>query len=371
MKYIIRARADIKGKVEEGDIIGAIFGQTEGLLGPDLDIKRLYEEGKIGRIKVGISYRERETNAELAVPSTLSMPETALIAAALETVDRIGPYEAKIQVEGIVDIREEKRKYIRERAKKLVEEHVRSMRTQCREMIDFITKAFKPPRMKKYKGLPAGPDVDVAKEIIVVEGSADVRNLLECGYKNVIAVEGLREEGLRVVSELSKQKDIIAFVDGDRGGIDILKKLLERANVKYVARAPPGKEVENLTRLEIEEALKKRIPAEEAKKRLEEKPPFPEKLVRCVERMRGTWEAVFLDENLDEVGKVAVSQLAETLKGDVKGCKVLVLDGLVTQRIVDVAAEKGIKMIIGFRLAINKHPASIRVLTYGDVLRMT
>ena len=46
-KYIIHANIDIEGVVDRPDVIGAIFGQTEGLLGADLELRELQKSGRI------------------------------------------------------------------------------------------------------------------------------------------------------------------------------------------------------------------------------------------------------------------------------------------------------------------------------------
>ncbi len=61
IKYVIHAEAEANGLVEKPDLIGAIFGQTEGLLGEDLDLRELQKSGKIGRIEVNTNYKEGKT----------------------------------------------------------------------------------------------------------------------------------------------------------------------------------------------------------------------------------------------------------------------------------------------------------------------
>ena len=53
-KYLIHARLQAKGIVEKPDVIGAIFGQTEGLLGADMDLRELQRTGRVGRIEVDV-----------------------------------------------------------------------------------------------------------------------------------------------------------------------------------------------------------------------------------------------------------------------------------------------------------------------------
>ncbi|MEK6824217.1 MAG: DNA primase, partial [Nanoarchaeota archaeon] len=121
IKYMIYASFSAQGPVEKPDVIGAIFGQTEGLLGSDLEMRELQKEGKIGRIEVDLSVVDGKSVGEIRVPSALDKSETTIIAATLETIDRIGPTEAKIEVSKIEDVRGSKRDYIVERARKLLE----------------------------------------------------------------------------------------------------------------------------------------------------------------------------------------------------------------------------------------------------------
>ena len=56
-KYIINAQFEVDGVVEKPDVVGAIFGQTEGLLGEDLDLRELQKTGRIGRIDISVKSR--------------------------------------------------------------------------------------------------------------------------------------------------------------------------------------------------------------------------------------------------------------------------------------------------------------------------
>jgi len=368
IKYMIHADFSAEGALEKPDVIGAIFGQTEGLLGADLEMRELQKEGKIGRIEVELEKKEKRTIGTIKIPTALDQSETTLIAAAIETIERIGPCDSQIEVERIEDVRGSKRDYIIERAKKLMTEIKGS--TDSREISNEIKDASKIAKIKEYgkSKLPCG-DLS-GKEIIVVEGRADVLNLVRNGVNNVIAMNGtkLPEE----IRELSKEKDIILFVDGDRGGKLIVQNVVDNANVKYVVTAPDGKEVEELTGKEILMNLRKKLliaeffykerfsensgtkPTEfkqisEEKKELDEKDTA--KLKELFNQNQGTGKAILLDENLNEIKKVSIRSLNSALRKVGKTSIILVIDGTVTSSIIKAAEEAMCQTIVARNFA--------------------
>ena len=264
-KYIINASIEIEGVVDRPDVIGAVFGQTEGLLGADLELRELQRSGRIGRIEVNTETRGGRTQGSIIIPSSLDKAETAIVAAALEIIQRIGPCNAKLKVTNIEDVRISKRNFVIERAKELLRTMVDSVMPDSQELAEEVAHSVRIMEITEYgrDRCPAGPGIDESDEVIVVEGRADVLNLLKNGFKNVIAMNGTQVP--QTVIDLSKKKDIVAFVDGDRGGNLILKELMNIAEVDYVARAPDGKEVEELAKKEIHKALRSRITIEQAK----------------------------------------------------------------------------------------------------------
>jgi len=270
VKYIIKALVEVDGPVDEHDIIGAIFGQTEGLLGEEFDLRELQDKGRIGRIYVKLQRKGNKVVGEIYVPSNLDRVETALVAAMLESVDKVGPYPARIRVSEIIDVRSQKIKKIIERAKEILKKWGQEKTIDIREILKEISESTKKSQLIEYgpEKLPAGPGVDRSDAIIIVEGRADVLNLLRYGYDNVIAVGGATTKIPETIKKLSKEKIAIAFVDGDRGGLMILKNLLSQADIDYVARAPPGKEVEELTAREIAKALSNLTPASKVREEL-------------------------------------------------------------------------------------------------------
>lgn len=264
VKYEIRMRFEIDGIVDKPDIIGAIFGQSEGLLGDEMDLKELQKNGKVGRIEINLSTSMGRTKGEVLVPSSMDMAETSLLAAGIESVDKVGPCTAKFEIVDIEDTRTSKREEIKDRAKELLKRMMEKTKPEMQSISEEIKENARAADITEYgpDKLPAGPDIDESNEIIVVEGRADVLNLLKNQIRNVIGMNGSNISP--TISKLSREKEITLFIDGDRGGLLNARKLCQLARVNYIAKAPDGKEVEELTRKEILQSLKKKLPPEEA-----------------------------------------------------------------------------------------------------------
>ena len=259
-KYVIKANFIIDGVVEKHDVIGAIFGQTEGLFPKEFELRELQKSGKIGRIDIDLKSSKDSTRGSIIAPSSLDRAETALIAAAMETVDRVGPCESKINIESITDVRVEKRQLIVERAKELMRDWVVKDGQEIEKLLDEVQKEDKKVKTVHYgrERLSASPDISKSDEIIVVEGRADVNNLIKSGVTGVIAMEGVKVPS--TIKSLAGKKEVTAFLDGDRGGDLILQELMQVAPPTYIARAPRGKEVEELSPEEIMQALESKEP---------------------------------------------------------------------------------------------------------------
>ena len=264
-KYIVQAAINIEGIVDRPDVVGAVFGQTEGLLGNDLELRELQRSGKIGRIEVTLKTSGGKTTGEIVIPSSLDKTETAIVAAALEIIQRIGPCNSKITIQKIEDVRVSKRQFVIDRAKALLKDLTQNTLPDSQEIADEVSKSVRMMEIQTFgrERLPCGPAVEEGDEIIIVEGRADVLTLLKHGFKNVISMEGSSVP--KSLIELTKKKSSIVFVDGDRGGILNIRELVSVADIDYVCRAPDGKEVEELTKKEIHKALRGRITSEQAK----------------------------------------------------------------------------------------------------------
>ncbi len=390
-KYVVYATIEINGIVDKSDVIGALFGQTEGLLGDKLDLRELQKAGRIGRVQVTLEEKNGKCVGQVEIPSNLDKVETALIAAAIETVDKVGPYDAKIMVTKIEDVREEKRKKIVDKAKELLMKW-KEATPDTREITEEILKTVREAQLVAYgpEKLPAGPDVDKSDTIIIVEGRADVVNLLRHDYRNVIAIEGVSIP--KTIINLCKEKTAIAFVDGDRGGELVLRRLLQVADIDYVARAPPGKEVEELTGKEIAKCLRDKVPVSEYLAVLEKGPQTPQpphspqlhavaeaqaasvkskippEVLKEAEKLVGSLEALIYDEGWKLLTRIPVKDLANYLQSSQDPISYVVFDGVITQRLVEVAEARGVKMLIGGRVGnITHKPTSLEVFSFNDI----
>ena len=261
VKYEILAKYEVSGVIEKPDMVGAIFGQSEGLLGEDMDLKELQQSGKIGRIEVTVKKGKGTTFGEIIVPSSLDQVKTSILGATIETVEKVGPFDAKVKVIKISDTRKEKRDVITDRAKELLKHMQKFEGVESSEMADEIKTEIRTEKIVALNGMPAGPEAETSPEIIVVEGRADVLKLLSYGINNAVAMNGANIDAPLI--DLCKKKDVTVLIDGDRGGELNVKKLASLTKVDYIARAPDGKEVEELTQKEILQSLKRRqSPAE-------------------------------------------------------------------------------------------------------------
>jgi DNA primase len=270
VKYMVEARFEVAGLAEKPDIIGAIFGQTEGLLGGGLDLRELQKNGKIGRIEIDVQTSGNKTFGKLFLPSSLGRVETCILGATIESVDRVGPFETNFKINRVEDTRDEKRRKIINRAKELLKTLITTEMPDSREISEQVEADVKSSVVMEYgpEKLPAGPEIDTSEEVIFVEGRADVINLLKNDITNCIAVGGATGTIPPTIISLSKSKETVLFLDGDRGGDMILRGLSNSCEVDFVVRAPDGKEVEELTRKDIIKALRGKIPIDQALSRL-------------------------------------------------------------------------------------------------------
>ncbi len=368
VKYVIRAKFEIEGVVEKPDVIGAVFGQTEGLFGPELDLRELQKSGRIGRIEISLQSKQDMTNGSITIPTSLDRVSTAILAASLESINRVGPCNSKVTLEKVEDIRDARRKLIITRAKEILHQwNIESM-PSTEEIFREVSETLRIAKVEAFgkENLTAGPEVAASKEIIVVEGRADVLNLLRCGILNVIALEGAKIP--EAIIGLCKEKEATAFLDGDRGGDLILKELLQVTAAKFIARAPKGKEVEELNCKEIMSALDRKVPmVPMQKKKGRRKVMVPKQIVGIAKELEGTLEAVLLSEKMEQIGRLPVSELAESLK-QAKDVDTIVFDGVITQRLVDLANQKKVKHLVAARVSdVVKQPLNVNLITFADI----
>jgi DNA primase len=325
------------------------------------------------------------TTGSITIPTSLDRVSTALIAASVESINRVGPCSAKVNLERIEDIREARRKVIIDRAKEILHRwNIESM-PSVDEVYKEISDTMKVGKVEKYgpEELPAGPGLEGAKDIYVVEGRADIINLMRCGIFNTVALEGAKVPDS--IKKITKERNAIALLDGDRGGDLIQKELLQVTNVKYVGRAPRGKEIEECSCKEINEAIEGKIPVAELKEGISKPQPppaapkkaavperakveVPDTVSQAAKALVGTLEAVLLNEKLELIERLPVSQLAEKLQ-QAAGVDTIVFDGIITQRIVDIAADKNIKRIVASRISEAVKPAlNVELITFQNAI---
>ena len=394
-KYLTHAQINANGIVEKPDVVGAVFGQTEGLLSNDLDLRELQRTGRIGRIQVNIHSNSGRAKGEIVIPSSLDRVETAILAASLETINRVGPCEAEIQTLKVEDVRAVKREQVVNRAKEIYKNMVESVDPASMKMIEEVREAMRIHEISEYGDdrLPAGPSIHTSDAIIVVEGRSDVLNLLKYGIKNTVAVEGVSVP--QAIGDLSKKRTTTAFVDGDRGGELILKELLQIGDVDYITRAPKGKEVEDLEKDEVLVALRDKVPTaqflanhnilsesnnnhqhkkhdkhhhkKQQKYHKEPKVEIEDDEVTLMNDMlkefEGTGSGAILDEALNITKEVSIEDIYEEIKNIEGSADTVIFDGIISQRLVDVSSQKGIKKLVAFRSNIVKKPYNLKIIT--------
>jgi DNA primase len=427
-KYLIKARINADGVVEKPDVVGAIFGQTEGLLGDELDLRDLQKSGRMGRIEVSISSERGKSSGEIRMPSSLDQVETCILASALETIDRVGPCKAKIKVDAIEDVRQVKKKQIVDRAKILLTALMEESKSTSGDLTSSVREAIQVEEIVSYgkDKSPAGPNVSTSDAIIVVEGRSDVLNLLKYGIKNAIAVEGTNVPP--TIQDLASERVVTAFVDGDRGGELILRELLRTIELDFVTRAPRNREVEELTQKQIIKALRNKVPVDQyvemygltglmPKEGLDESPSKPargkkdrkgkdrgrkepkeerpkadrskaapepkepeplepkvelsedqELYVGILKKLSGRLKANIIDPKGEVIQELDVKDLTSTLKGFRKKVNAVVFDGVITQRLLDIAVEKEVKDVVGKKMGnVSKMPDALNVWTLDDL----
>ncbi len=365
IKYNINAKINLTGMAERPDVIGAIFGQTEGLLGPNLELRELQKIGKIGRIEVSLKEKNGKSEGTILVPSAMSKSETALVAAAIETIDRVGPSESKIEVLTIKDVRASKRDFIKERAKELLRT-IMEAQPDAAELTTELSEDYRVSEISMYGKLPGGPDFETSEEIIIVEGRADVVNLLKYGIRNTIALNGAKVPA--TLKKLLKGKKPTLFVDGDRGGELIVKNISKQINLDRVVHAPDGKEVEELTQKEIIMALRgKNDRGREVSSSEDHEEEFsvsdPEKLKSIYESLDGNNEAVILDSDYNELERLSVEDLSSKLT-DFENASIVVMDGKTNASIIRAGYKQKLDLIVASKKPSRK--TAVNVLTVDD-----
>ena len=371
VKYHVKLSFEVDGLVERADIIGAIFGQTEGLLGPEMNLNELQRVSKVGRIEVNTKSTSNTTNGDALIPMSTDIDTCALIAAGIESIDKVGPFDCVFKLETIDDVRAAKKDDIVRRAKEIKQRWATKTVSEGESMLKDVHEGDS-KRLSTYgpSKLTCSSGIFDSPWIILVEGRADVINLLRAGYDNAIAIEGAKID--ESIKELCASKNtIVAFIDGDRSGGFILKELKSIVNIDYELRADTGVEVEELSPQRIDEIL--RPIADEIKngkpapslKSADDK-SLADVASKIFPNLNETLEAVALDENENEIFKVPISEVVSKLSTQ-SGIKYLLLDGIITQRLLEGAKNAGVQCVVGHRVAKLTNSDGLNLKTFGDL----
>jgi len=383
-KYVIHATIRVDGTVARKDVVGAIFGQTEGLLGEGLQLRKLQRTGRIGHVDVNLNNNKGRVQGQIEVSSSLDQVSTAVIGAALETIDRIGPCKAVIKVKEIENIRSAKRDHVIDRAKQLLLGIVNSATGESKNILDEVRAVLTLDTEVEISEMTAGPNVRESEAIIIVEGRNDVRNLLKFGIKNAIATmgSGIKPE---LIELASKKKVVTAFLDGDRGGKLLLLEISGSLgkSLTHVAFAPQSREVEHLegkvitkclnqkeiatkavsrTQTEVQKdddaSVGKGRPSLEAPDEIREWSSFFDGLKRN--------QAVIVLEDGKGSDPISAKNL-ETALGSSEGAKGLIFSGKISDRIFELAAGAGINVVVGKSIGHESLKMGVQAYSSSDL----
>ena len=376
MKYLIKTKINVDGTIQRKDVVGAIFGQTEGLLGDELNLRVLQRSGRLGHVDVELESSRGKVSGSITIPSSLDNVETAIIGSALETIERIGPCRSTIKVEEILDVRASKRQTVIDRAKDLLRKIVQSNVDASRSVIEEVRAVLTVDEAKNHHGMTAGPNIESSDALIIVEGRNDVINLLSGGIKNAIAVEGagVKDE---LIALAKKKSSVTAFVDGDRGGELVLRELHGALNIDEVAIAPVGQEVEHLEMKTITKCLSQKEPVAKVISRLDAKEaeeekrrgrrgrkrkdksepvgdPLPETLSPFATHLQDLKDRnAMLMLADDETSEAVGASKLDTACAEAEGAVAILFKGKINSRILEIAADHNIPTIVGTSLGEN------------------
>ena len=371
VKYHVKLSYEVDGLVERADIIGAIFGQTEGLLGPEMNLNELQRVSKVGRIEVIAKSTANTTSGNAVIPMSTDIDTCALIAAGIESIDKVGPFDCKFTLDAIDDVRAAKKDDIVKRAKEIKQKWATKTVSEGETMLNDVHQGDS-GKLSSYgpSKLTCSSGVFNSNWIILVEGRADVINLLRAGYDNVLAIEGAKID--ESIKELCSEKDtVVAFIDGDRAGGFILKELKSVVTLDYELQADTGVEVEELTPQRLDEILQPVVDEIKNGKptpslKSEDDQSIADVASKIFPNLNETLEAVALDSEQNEIFKVPISEVVSKLSSQ-SGIKYLLLDGIITKRLLEGAKNAGIECVIGHRVAKLTNSDGMTLKTFADL----
>ena len=366
-KYMIHATIKADGTIQRKDVVGAIFGQTEGLLGEELQLRKLQRTGRIGHVDVELNSNKGKVSGEIRLPSSLDQVSTAVVGAALETIERIGPCKATIKVASIENIHSVKRDTVIDRAKDLLLGIVNEGSNDSKSILDEVRSVLTLGTETNIAGMTCGPNAKDSEALIIVEGRNDVRNLLKFGIKNAIATMGANVKDELV--ELAKKKsNVTAFCDGDRGGKLLLMDLSGALgkSLTHIAMAPESREVEHLEGKVVTKCLNQKETAAKAIARIKTQleadddggtrksgtkngsREIPDNIREWSAHMSDLKKntAILILEDGSASEPIGASKLAEFAEG-IEGAQCLIVNSKISERMVEIAEVGAIPSVLG------------------------
>jgi len=240
-KYVIEAGFNINKKFTKSEILSIILTETEGLI--DKNLNDLIKERKVGEIYVEID--KSGVSGIIKIPTNLTQVETSLIAASLETINQIN-----INVKSIVDLREEKKNYISERARKFLDSFKSTNKEDLLNKFERANSFQKFRHTKRYSNLIGNLDKD---EVIIVKKKEDFRNLVSKGFDNVIELGPKIYVPFKIYLKLRSKILIVLVNFNDRKYLNKLRKILD---IDYFSFSK--KDVLLLSRKEIKQLIEEK-----------------------------------------------------------------------------------------------------------------
>ena len=386
VKYHVKLSYEVDGLVERTDIIGAIFGQTEGLLGPEMNLNELQRVSKVGRIEVNAKSTSNTTVGDALIPMSTDIDTCALIAAGIESIDKVGPFDCTFRLVAIDDVRAAKKDDIVKRAKEIKQKWATKTVSEGESMLNDVHRGDG-AKLSTYGAskLTCSSGIFTSDWVILVEGRADVINLMRAGYDNVLAIEGAKID--QSIKELCSTKDtVVAFLDGDRAGGFILKELKSIVSLDYELQADNGVEVEELTPQRLDEILRPIVDeikkaksttttttassssssSTASKTKSNDDKEIADVTAKIFPNLNETLEAIALDGDQNQIFKVPISEVVSKLSSQ-SGIKYLMLDGIITQRLLGGAKKAGVQYVVGHRIAKLSNSVGMKLKTFAEL----
>jgi len=148
-------------------------------------------------------------------------------------------------------------------------------------------------------------------------------------------------------------------LDGDRGGTIILKELKQLLKIDYIARAPEGYEVEELTRKQMIKSLQNKKSAGAIEKYSEKeytgrdanlkkflkrtKLKHHDEIIAAIKDVP-SGQGLGYSKSMDKLFEIPVGELFAKIE-EYKNTQILILDGILTKRLLSSALSMKLKLI--------------------------